>query len=133
VSALTNLRSSPKLLLLHSFMNRNHKNWTLSLGIITATVIVLSQLFWFQTADFSKKKAATEQTEDANQQEVAHISLPSPSIPTGTSVEQGQKSSFIQVLLFEEGKDSEIPTSLPTVVGKFFKTLFRVLIAPNAP
>jgi hypothetical protein len=114
-------------------MNRSHKNWTLSFGIITATVIVLSQLFWFQTVDFSKKKAATEQTEDANQQEEAYISIPSSSIPSGTSVEQGQESSFIQDLLFKKEKASEIATSLPTAVGKFFQTLFRVLIAPNAP
>ncbi len=114
-------------------MYKNHKNWTLFFGIITASVIVLSQLFWFQTTDFVTKKAKTEQTEGANQQEEAHISLPSSSIPSGTSVEQGQESSFIQELLFEEEKASEVATSLPTAVGKFFQTLFRVLIAPNAP
>lgn len=102
------------------------------MGIITATIIVLSQLFWFQATDFNKKKAVTEQ-EDANQREEAHISLPSSSIPSGTSVEQGQESSFIQDLFFEEEKASEVSTLLPAAVDKFFHTLFRVLIAPNAP
>jgi hypothetical protein len=114
-------------------MHKSYKNWTLFFGIVTATVIVLSQLFWFQTSDFSKKTACSEQTEDTNDEEESHFSLPSSTFPSSTSVEQGQESSFIQELLFKEEKAAEISTSLPTTVGKFFQTLFRVLIAPNAP
>lgn len=115
-------------------MNKNHKNWTLFFGVITATVIVLSQLFWFQASTFNNKKADTEQKQDSNQHEEAYISLPSSSLPSGTaSVEQAQQSSFIHELLFEEEKASELSASIPAKVSRLFHTLFRVIIAPNAP
>jgi len=114
-------------------MNKNHKNWTLFFGIITASVIVLSQLFWFQAPTFSKKNAESKQKQDNAQQEEAHISLPSSSLPSGTSVEHAQQSSFIHEILFEQEKASELSTSLPTTISRLFQTLFRVIIAPNAP
>lgn len=96
-------------------------------------VIVLSQLFWFQAADFSKKKAESGQTAGAENQDEAHISLASSSLPSTNNVVVEQEFSFIHEILFEEETTSETTKTIASAVGEFFQTLFRVIIAPNAP
>lgn len=114
-------------------MNKPNKTWTLFFGIVTALVIVFTQLFWFQSTDIKSSKVDTEQAADADSTEEAHISLPSSSIPASTSVEVGQGPSFIQEILFQQESESQASSHLPNAIGKFFQTLFRVTIAPNAP
>jgi hypothetical protein len=114
-------------------MSKNQRIWTLFFGVITALVVVISQLFWFQGAGFLKGKAATEQTAKAEEQGEAHISLPSSSLPSNHSVELQQEFSFLHEIFTEEETTTEVASTVSTAVGKFFETLFRVIIAPNAP
>lgn len=116
-------------------MNSKHKNWTLFFGILTASVIVLSQLFWFQTATLTKKVAKTEQKSDAAQQtqEEAQISLPSSSLPSTNTVVVEHDFTFLHEILFEKETSPEVSKSVLQTAGKFFQTLFRAIISPNAP
>lgn len=116
-------------------MNNKQRIWTLFFGIITALVIVVSQLFWFQATTPAKKSAVEEQTatpdEEGSQQ--AHISLPSSSLPSTNTVVVNHEFSFIHEILFEEESTSETASTLVSATGKFFQTLFRTAISPNAP
>ena len=116
-------------------MNSKHKNWTLFFGILTAMVIVLSQLFWFQTATLTKKVAETEQKSDAAKEapQEAQISLPSSSLPSSNTVVVEHDFSFIHEILFEKENSPEASKSVVLTAGKFFHTLFRAIISPNAP
>jgi hypothetical protein len=116
-------------------MNRKQKNWTLFFGIVTALVVVLSQIFWFQASGFSKKIADTEQKAGAKKSgnEEAHISLPSSSLPSTGTVVVGHDFSFIHDILFETKSTCKSCKTVVAATGKFFQTLFSVIIAPNAP
>jgi hypothetical protein len=115
-------------------MRRKQKNWTLFIGIVTALVVVLSQLFLFQPSPISKKsteEAQTTNTEKSTKQE-AHISLPS-SLPSGNTVVVENEFSFIHDIVFETASSCATCKTVLSTTGKFFQTLFRVIIAPNAP
>jgi hypothetical protein len=114
-------------------MSKIQRIWNLIFGVITALVVVISQLFWFQGAGFLKGKAATEQTAKAEDQGKAHISLPSTSLPSNHSVELQQELSFLHEIFAEEETTAEVTTTIYATVGKFFETLFSVIISPNAP
>lgn len=113
-------------------MNSKQKNWTLFFGILTALVIVLSQLFWFQAATLTKKVAKTEQKSDASEE--AQISLPSSSsLPSTNTVVVEHDFTFLHEILFEKETSPEVSKSVLQTAGKFFQTLFRAIISPNAP
>lgn len=125
----------PESLTFAILMTKTHKNWTLFFGILTALVIVLSQLFWFQAATFTKKVAETEQKKDAAKEatQEAQISLPSSSLPSTNTVVVEHDFSFIHEILFEKENSTEVSKSVLQTAGKFFQTLFRAIISPNAP
>lgn len=110
-----------------------HKILTLLAGIVTAGVIVFSQLFYFQAATYCQEKVDTEQHDGKSDAPESHISIPSSTISSTSSIEIHQDLSFILETLFEkESADvSDHEISLP--VNKFFSTLFRFIISPNAP
>lgn len=116
-------------------MTKKQKNWTLFLGILTALVIVLSQLFWFQAATFTKKVAETEQKSDADKtnEGADYISIPSSSMPTTNTVVVEHDFTFLHEILFEKETSPEVSKSVLQTAGKFFQTLFRAIISPNAP
>jgi len=112
--------------------------FTMITGIITALVIVFSQFFCFQAADSTKKLTSSHTTEKHEKQDKAHkkafISLPSFSQQTSTLAEVNPKSTmYLFDIVFGENNDHERSPEVPVSVGKFFQTLFRVFISPNAP
>jgi len=112
--------------------------FTMITGIVTALVIVFSQFFYFQHADGSKKQADNHTTEkhekQDNAQKKAIISLPSFSQQTSAHADVNPKASmYLFDIVFGERNDQERSPEVPISVGKFFETLFRVFISPNAP
>ena len=113
--------------------------WTMIMGIITAMLIVCSQLFSLQTDNYSKKqvKASTATAKEHKQEKSSddhYISLPSVSQPSSSiHVEANQKLSCLFEILFEKDEQENHPINVPLSVGKLFHTLFRVIISPNAP
>ena len=111
-----------------------HKMLTLLAGLATAGVIVFSQLFYFQAANYCQEKATTKQHEQKQKDAPeSYISIPSSTISSAPHIEINQDLQFVlETLLKSESDEILIPTiSLP--VSKFFETLFRVIISPNAP
>lgn len=113
---------------------------TLVAGIATACVIVFSQLFYFQAATYSLKKAETEQKQknlpdtkagkETGQE--AYISIPSNTISSVSHIQISDGISFVLETLLEP-KEDETRYELPIVTNRLFHTLFRFIIAPNAP
>jgi hypothetical protein len=105
-------------------------------GVITALVVVFSQVFYFQPTNYSKKEVKSEhgkKQEKSSENNHSYISLPSISQSTSTHVEVDHESSFLLEILFE-GKEKETRSAeIPVFFGKFFHTLFRAIISPNAP
>ncbi len=107
--------------------------------MLTAAVIVFSQLFYFQAATYCQEKAQTQQKEkeapvkggkETSQQ--AYISIPSNTITSISAIELSDGISFVQEILCEPRED-EMATETPALANRFFYTLFRFIIASNAP
>ncbi|HEY8938418.1 MAG TPA: hypothetical protein VIM65_24530 [Cyclobacteriaceae bacterium] len=106
---------------------------TIIMGLITALVVIFSQVFFFEAARYSKKEVKTEKQEKQKNADDSCISLPSFSQPTSAHVEINTKPFCLFEILFEENEQPEVSQSVPLSLGKFFQTLFRVIISPNAP
>lgn len=113
---------------------------TLVAGILTALVIVISQLFYFEAHHYtSKKEVKTEQQQGDHQSDQdqsgdgAYITLPSSTLPSSTHVEFNQETFCLFEILFEEEKTEEHDFNVSLPLSKFFQTLFGAIISPNAP
>lgn len=108
---------------------------TIIMGVITAFVMVFSQVFYFQPSSFAKKEIKTEKQEkQQDDKNDSYISLPSFSQPTSSvHVELDQKPLCLFEIFFGKGTEENSEHDIPLSLGKFFQTLFRVIIAPNAP
>ena len=110
-----------------------HKILTLLAGIATAGVIIFSQLFYFQAANYCQEKVDTEQQAHKKDGTESYISIPSSSISSSSHIEITQDLSFVLEILFEgESKEEEV-TRISVPVNRIFQTLFRFIISPNAP
>ncbi|MCK6616488.1 MAG: hypothetical protein L6Q51_02475 [Cyclobacteriaceae bacterium] len=102
---------------------------TLITGVGIALAIVVSQLFYFRLVDRPVNPVETEQSEEA-----AFISMPSVTLPSSSSVVQtNQEFSFILEILLEDSHQHTEAVPFTSVFDKLFRTLFRVVISPNAP
>lgn len=103
-------------------------------GILTALVIVLSQVFFFQAAEYSTKEVKTEKQDPASADDHAYfLSVPVTSILSTSHISLNVDFTFIVDVLFQPAQESDTQTQTPLALGKFFQTLFKVIIAPNAP
>ena len=110
-----------------------HRILTLLAGIVTAGVIVFSQLFYFQAANYCQEKVDTEQHDQKADAPETYISIPSSTISSTTSIEINQDISFVLETLLEGESEEETDHSVSILANKFFHTLFRFIISPNAP
>ncbi len=100
-------------------------------GILSVAVIVLTQSF-YQPAESSYSLAETKQTPEQANNDVI-IVAPSDMVPHGNTVAVSENSSSITEKIATNNKPESTSIVIKKVFVSFFKTLFRVLIAPNAP
>ena len=105
----------------------------ISTGVLVATLIFLSQAFHSQAqAGLEKIKTEKSSRKDAGTS-TTYINASSEAVPQTTSVDIDDKASFslseVKRIIREE---KWISFDRP-IFTEFFKTLFRVVIAPNAP
>lgn len=116
---------------------RIHKKSTILLGILTALVVVFSQLFLYQGAELckkEKKEAETEQsTSGAAEDQGTFISLPSNSVFPSLHKEVSHEANFLFEIFFNEEEQSFYVPDVAPALGKYFQTLFHIIISPNAP
>ncbi len=100
----------------------------LACGFCAVLVILLSQSFYHVSDQAFKAK--TEKSKDKT--EVA-IHAPSDVAAQGQSVELSeQQPAQLEELVLEDHKNERLVFVQKTTL-KFFKTLFRAIISPNAP
>jgi hypothetical protein len=111
-------------------MKRNIRILTVVVGCLLAMVIVCSQVY----SSHTKLSISKEQTDkSADDSSSASISMASFSLPSPVNVQINLDPHCLFEIVFEDVKE-EIPcTALPSVEEKLMVTLFRVIIAPNAP
>lgn len=116
--------------------NREIRFGTLVAGVLTALAIIVSQFFYFEKVDHSKKEVKTEQQEgqSSDADNGTCITLPSSTPPSSsTHVEFLQHSFCLFEIIFPE-REVTVPDLAGSLsLGKFFQTLFHTLISPNAP
>ncbi len=106
---------------------------TLLAGLATAFVIIFSQLFYFQAATYCQNKAETDQHDQKTTDNESHISIPSSTISSVSHIEINQELSFVLEILFADKNNTHSTTEVIPSVSRLFQTLFRFIIAPNAP
>jgi hypothetical protein len=106
---------------------------TIIVGSILALAIVFSEFLTSQCIA-STEKAKTEQTEKkAGSDTGAFISLPSFSLPAPVHVQVNLNPYCLFEIVFEEDVDEEHVEEDAFYTDRFFETMFRVIISPNAP
>jgi hypothetical protein len=110
-----------------------YKILTLLAGIATAGLIVFSQLFYFQAATYCQKKAETQQHDQKKTGTETYISIPSSTISSTSHIEIHQDISFVLEILFKQEAEEETTPKIALPVNRFFQTLFRFIVSPNAP
>ncbi len=105
------------------------RGFLLIVGILSVLVIVLTQSFYKPVAD-EKAKVKTEQNDSKNQ---VTIHAPSDVMANGNTLAVNNDQEVVpnQVPISEEPK--KVVAVIRQSLFKFFRTLFRTTIAPNAP
>ena len=112
------------------------KTGTILMGAFLALVIVLVQVFHFQVGHKtdSGKRATTEQKESQNKNtEASYNVLTSFSIPSPAYLELDTDLFCLFEIAFETSDAEPRDAAVPQYCSKFFQTLLRVIISPNAP
>lgn len=116
-----------------SKMKKNIQTLTLVFGLILAIAIVCAQVFSFQAADAKGKVVKTEQNQKKSEQSECVISAPSISLPSSSNVTPSLEVYYLFEIIFE----AEVPAvpfdQCKLQPQKLFRTLFSVIISPNAP
>lgn len=106
---------------------------TIIVGTILALAIVFSEFLapqWLASGE----KAKTEQTENKSGTETGtHISLPSFSLPAPVNVQVNLDPYFLFEIFFEKDIDENHVKEDAFYPDRFFETMFRAIISPNAP
>lgn len=108
----------------------------LAVGLITVLAIVLSQIFCSQQNNSLKKETRQEQnTADAGDESDSQVYYsPLSSLPSSVYATPNLETFCLFEILFNEKDEPEnYDISVPLPLNKFFHTLFRAIISPNAP
>ena len=104
------------------------------MGILTAFVIVFSQVFYVAHSAQSVQDDADTEQQSSEPEEKGHVTLSTYSLPSpSTSLVLNHDFSFIQEILFDGQKPEGTPAIIQLSAGRLFKALFQFIISPNAP
>ncbi|MEJ0054712.1 MAG: hypothetical protein WDN75_03140 [Bacteroidota bacterium] len=110
------------------------KKLMLVAGILAAVIILFSQAFQKETCQLLSKIKShkTEKTTEAEKKVI--VAAPVDAVTSGTAVEvEDANASLIREIVLDENNTSKQAVIGKTLVANFFKTLFRVVISPQAP
>ncbi len=113
------------------------KKLMLVAGILAAIVILFSQAFEKEACQYlSKIKAGSEnKTEKAADADKKIVVVPSSDAVTSSVAAEIEDTnpSLIREIVLNEDNISKLPVIGKKILSDFFKTLFRVVISPQAP
>jgi hypothetical protein len=107
--------------------------FTIILGSILAFAISFSQ-FFSPVCDGESSKIKTEQAGNTGGDETeSYISLPTFSLPVPVHVQASLDAYCLFEIFFEKDTDVDHVEENMFYTDRFFETMFRVIISPNAP
>ena len=110
------------------------KKLMLTAGILAALVILCSQAFQKETSTFLSKIKTDKAEKPSEAEKRIIIATPADAVTSSPAVEVGDANpSFIREIIFNEDRTHQQPTIDSELVSNFFKTLFSLIISPQAP
>lgn len=105
------------------------KGFLLLIGILSVAVIVLTQSFYTPVCD-EKAKAKTEQSDSKD-----HTSIHAPAdvVANGNTLAVSNNEAIVSQHAAVSEETKKVIAVVRQGLFKFFRTLFRTSIAPNAP
>ena len=105
----------------------------ISTGVLVAALIFLSQAFHSQAQAGLEKIKTEKSSKKDTSSSTAYLNASSEAVPQTTSVDIDEKEGFFLADITKIIREEKWVSSTRPVLTKFFRTLFRVVIAPNAP
>ncbi len=103
-------------------------------GSLTAAMVVVTQLFFFEgPRDTHDSGVKTEKTSDESSGEKVFFSAPQPSVLSSFNAGLSHEAVFLFEILLDGREHKAWSPEVPVSLGKYFLTLFRTIISPNAP
>ena len=107
---------------------------TMTTGVAVALAMICSQLFYAQSISLQKKETKTEQhQQESSDDDQVYITVPSTSLPSSVYTELNPDVFFLFDILSEERASDVTELILAIPLGEFFRTIFGLIISPNAP
>ena len=102
-------------------------------GIAVALAIICSQFFYSLSISLQKKETKTEQHQQESSDDQVYITVPSTSLPSSVYTELNPNVFYLFDILIEESASEVSELILAIPLGEFFRTIFGLIISPNAP
>jgi hypothetical protein len=112
--------------------NRLH-SFTLIVGSILALAIAFSQFLTPERVASAEKVKTEQNGNKADNETEAFVALPSFSLPAPVHVQVNLNPYCLFEIFFEEDIDENNVEENLLHPDRFFETMFRVIISPNAP
>lgn len=115
------------------------KYGSLFIGLLAAVVIILSQSLAFEEPaktikeKIKKESAAKTDGQSTDNNNVSTLTISTTSFPAAAQINFFQDAFCLFEILFsnEDASTDSLPIAVP--LSKFYSTLLRVFISPNAP
>ncbi|NOT74623.1 MAG: hypothetical protein HOP08_06820 [Cyclobacteriaceae bacterium] len=114
------------------------RNLMLTGGILAAVIILFSQTFQAETRQFMSRIEASHAKKNAEKSREGEkkvvIAAPADAVTPGVAAEmEDNNPSLIREIFYSDNGELKLSTVSKKLVTDFFKTLFRVVISPQAP
>lgn len=106
---------------------------SICIGIIAAMAILISQSCYYNYLAKEEARAKIEVTDDEGEDNHEVLTISKDAVTSAVQFTISQVLHFIAEIHQENGADIEVKDDRVVEFNSFFKTLFSLIIAPNAP
>lgn len=115
-------------------MNREDKRVLMMVvGALTAAVVIFTQLFLYEGPSSVPEEIKTEKSAEKPSGDQVILSGPSDTVLSSFHAGIHHEPVFLFEILFDRQDDTVWTPEIPVSLGKYFLTLFHIIISPNAP
>lgn len=102
-------------------------------GALTAAVVIFTQFFLYEGPATVRQEIKTEKTTEKSSGDQVLIAVPSDTVLSSFHSGIHHEPVFLFEILFDRQDDIDWTPEIPVSLGKYFLTLFHIIISPNAP
>lgn len=103
------------------------------IGAITAAVVVFTQLFLYEGPSSVPEEIKTEKTAEKSSGDQVLLAGPSDTVLSSFHAGIHHEPVFLFEIFFDLQDNTDWTPEIPVSLGKYFLTLFHIIISPNAP